>query len=385
MKNILELKKDLEEVQGNDVLRQKIIADIETLKLRVERSIREANKDIQYGAREFTIEIILSKYNDGLETDTNELFIPDYQRAYKWDDKILSRFIESILMDFPIPYIYVADVGSEDDELDGRIEIIDGSQRIRALSVFVLNQVALTNLKEIKVLEGFYFKDLTAGRQRRFLRESLRFVELKGAVEESHRRDIFERINSGMKPLLGAESRHGSDFAVSEYYKQVIEGCAKNELFMKLAPLSDKKREGGDHRELVTRFFAFYHDMDRYDGKLGSFLESYLRDSEAKDQDIIDKDIEMFNAVMIFIDNNFNLGFRRTPGSKTTTRTRYDSLAVGAALALAENPNVIESVVPAGEWAFSDEYLSIINSDAANNKSNVEERSNYTKNKFLGL
>ena len=385
MKSMLELNRELEKVRSDDDMqKQKILAEIESLKLRAEKSIKDANKEIQYGTREFTIEVILDKYNNGIETATNELFVPDYQRAFKWDNKILSRFIESILMDFPIPYIYVADVESEDEELDGRIEIIDGSQRIRALAAFVSNDTCLKDLKELKDLEGFYFKDLTSGRQRRFMRESLKFIELKGNVKESHRRDLFERINSGVKPLVGAESRHGAEYASSEYYKKVIEGCANNSLFAKLAPLSDKKRESGDHRELVTRFFAFYHDMDNYKGSLVDFLEEYLLKSQSKIDQNIESDLELFDSVMAFIDDNFEIGFRRSAGSKATTRTRFDSLALGAAFALLEKPDLTKSCIDVSEWAFEDEYLIIINSDAANNKSNIEARVNYTKNKFLG-
>ena len=385
MKTMLELNRELEKVQpDDDMQKQKILAEIESLKLRAEKKIKDANKDIQYGTRDFTIEVILDKYNDGIEDETNELFVPDYQRAFKWDDKILSRFIESILMDFPIPYIYVADVESEDSELDGRIEIIDGSQRIRALAAFVANKVSLKELKELKELEGFYFKDLSSGRQRRFMRESLRFIELKGNVKESHRRDLFERINSGVKPLVGAESRHGADYASSNYYVKVIERCANDMLFSELAPLSDRKRESGDHRELVTRFFAFYHDMENYKGNLRDFLEEYLIKSKDKGDADIEHDVNLFDSVMKFIQKNFELGFRRTEGSRTTTRTRYDSLALGAAFALKNTPDLEESVTPISDWAFGEEYLKIINIDAANNKANVEDRIAYTKSKFLG-
>ncbi len=383
MKDIRTLKRELEKSVAEHE-KQRILAEINTLKMEVEKSIREANKNIQYTTKEITIESIIDKYSNGLESDSNELFIPDYQRAFKWDMKILSRFIESIFMDFPIPYVYVADVLNDDDELDGRIEIIDGSQRIRALYYFVNNQVELTDLKELKVLEGFKFEDLSSGRQRRFLRESLRFVELKGDVEESHRRDLFERINSGVKPLVGAESRHGADYANSKYYSNVIEQCAINPVFEKIAPLSDSKRASGDHRELVTRFFAFYHEFENYNGNLGGFLENYLMNSKDKDSDDIDSDVKVFEKAMMFIDENFDYGFRRTKSSKTTTRTRFDSLALGAARALKENPELIKSVTPISDWAFSSEYLSVINSDAANNKSNVAERIEYAKSKFLG-
>jgi len=169
-----------------------IKAQIAALTERTEAHIRKSGRDLNYNIREWSIELILNKYEDGLEDDQNELFIPDYQRDFKWDIKTTSRFIESILLDFPIPYLYIADIEDlTNPENDGRVEIIDGSQRIRALHYFVNNEIALDHLKEVKELEGFKFRDLTSSRRRRFLRSTLRLVELKGSVDEDIRRDLF--------------------------------------------------------------------------------------------------------------------------------------------------------------------------------------------------
>lgn len=210
MTTLKELKEELAQIQDENAKNRKK-AEIAALVTSADNEIRLAQRNIGYNVREWTVELIVQKYGNNLETDKNELFIPDYQRDYKWDIKTASRFIESILLDFPIPYLYISDVFNEDPELDGRVEIIDGSQRIRSIYYFWNNQFELKDLKELKSLEGFKFSDLLASRQRRFLRASLRFIELKGDVEEQHRRDLFERINSGVKRLEAMEVRHGSD------------------------------------------------------------------------------------------------------------------------------------------------------------------------------
>lgn len=378
-----DLRRELQ-VARTEEHRMQALAKMEDLRLHAENSIRNAQKNIAYSTREFPIETILQKYQDGIDTEENELFIPDYQRDYKWDVKTLSRFIESILLDFPIPYIYIANVSAEDPELDGRVEIIDGSQRIRALDYFVTNQIALQDLKELKALEGFYFDDLPAGRKRRFLRETLRFVELKGEVSESHRRDLFERINSGMKKLVGAETRHGSEFASSPFYKQIIVPCSDDELFSKLAPLSNKKKSNGDHLELVTRFFAYLNDLSSYDGKVLQFLEEFLAKSVERDDAAIAADLLEFNKTMQFIDAHFNMGFRRTPTSKTTPRARFEAIAVGVALALREAPYLHAPATPVSDWLFGSEFQAVISADSANNKAQLLARIDYVKNKVLG-
>lgn len=378
-----DLRKELVAAR-NDEEKQEILARIETVRISAESFIRNAQKSISYSTREFPIETILKKFQEGSETDENELFIPDYQREYKWDEKTLSRFIESILLDFPIPYIYIANVSTDDPELDGRVEIIDGSQRIRALDYFVRGEVALTNLKELEALEGFYFEDLPAGRRRRFLRETLRFVELKGEVSESHRRDLFERINSGMKKLVGAETRHGSDFASSAFYKEVIIPCSANVLFGTLAPLSDKKKSNGDYRELATRFFAYLNDLESYDGRVLQFLESFLSDAVNRDAKAIEGDLAEFTKVMGFIETHFSMGFRKTATSKTTPRARFEAIAVGVAFALRDMPDLKAPVIPVSDWLFSEDFQHVISADSANNKSQLLARINYVKNKILG-
>jgi len=379
-----DLRKELQAARTEEH-RQQALAKMEDLRLQAENSIRNAQKNIAYSTREFPIETILQKYQDGKQTEENELFIPDYQRDYKWDVKTLSRFIESILLDFPIPYIYIANVSAEDPELDGRVEIIDGSQRIRALDLFVTNEVSLQDLKELKALEGFYFDDLPAGRKRRFMRETLRFVELKGDVSESHRRDLFERINSGMKKLVGAETRHGSEFASSAFYKKIIVPCSEDALFEKLAPLSDKKKSNGDHLELVTRFFAYLNDLTSYDGKVLQFLEEFLAKSVARDEGAIAEDLAEFTKTMQFIDAHFSMGFKRTPTSKTTPRARFEAIAVGVALALREAPGLTEPATPVSDWLFCEEFQMVISADSANNKSQLLSRIGYVKSKILGV
>lgn len=385
MTTLKELNEELKQLtDDNDKTRKK--AEIAALISKADNDIRLAQRNIGYNVREWTIEVIVQKYGENLDSDANELFIPDYQRDYKWDVKTASRFIESILLDFPIPYLYIADVFNEDPELDGRVEIIDGSQRIRSIYYFWNNEFELKDLKELKNLEGFKFSDLLASRQRRFLRASLRFIELKGDVEEQHRRDLFERINSGVKRLEAMEVRHGSDAAASIFYRNVISPCSVNPLFSQLAPLSDRKRSNGDHRELVLRFFAYLNDLDNYKGFVAPFLDEYMN-TQADEVTIqnVDSFIDEFEKMLNFVNVHFPMGFKKTPTSKTTPRARYEAIAVGTALALRMNPQLIVPAEPISEWLFNEEFEAIVTADSANNTTQLKNRIFYVRDKLLGV
>lgn len=385
MTTLKQLKEELEQMQDENLKNRKK-AEIAALVASADNDIRLAQRNIGYNVREWTVEVIVQKYGDNLETDKNELFIPDYQRDYKWDIKTASRFIESILLDFPIPYLYIADVFNEDPELDGRVEIIDGSQRIRSIYYFWNNQFELKDLKELKSLEGFKFSDLLASRQRRLLRASLRFIELKGDVEEQHRRDLFERINSGVKRLEAMEVRHGSDAAASIFYKDVVTPCSINPLFSRLAPLSDRKRSNGDHRELVLRFFAYLNDLDNYKGYVAPFIDNYLNiQADTVTEQDVNNFKHDFENMLSFVDAHFPMGFKKTPTSKTTPRARYEALAVGTALALKINPQLQAPAIPVGDWLFAEEFETIVTADSANNTSQLKNRIFYVKDKLLGI
>ena len=386
MTTLKELKEELAQIQDEHAKNRKK-AEIAALTASADNEIRLAQRNIGYNVREWTVEVIIQKYGDNIENDKNELFIPDYQRDYKWDTKTASRFIESILLDFPIPYLYIADVFNEDPELDGRVEIIDGSQRLRSIYYFWNDQFELKDLKELKSLEGFKFSDLLASRQRRFLRASLRFIELKGDVEEQHRRDLFERINSGVKRLEAMEVRHGSDAATSMFYKDVVTPCSTNSLFSQLAPLSDRKRSNGDHRELVLRFFAYLNDLENYKGFVRPFIDNYLNEQAAAvtTQQDVDNFKHDFEMMLAFVATHFPIGFKKTATSKTTPRARYEAIAVGTALALKTNPQLQSPAVPVGEWLFEEEFETLVTADSANNTSQLKNRIFYVKNKLLGI
>jgi uncharacterized protein with ParB-like and HNH nuclease domain len=49
---------------------------------------------------------------------------PDYQRLFQWSEGARSRFIESLLLEMPVPPIYVV------EEEDNKKLLIDGLQRL---------------------------------------------------------------------------------------------------------------------------------------------------------------------------------------------------------------------------------------------------------------
>lgn len=58
---------------------------------------------------------------------------PDYQRNHRWNNSTSSKLIESLILNIPIPLIYISQDISADDEIEEqdtpRFSVIDGQQR----------------------------------------------------------------------------------------------------------------------------------------------------------------------------------------------------------------------------------------------------------------
>ena len=65
---------------------------------------------IAYDIREFTVEYYVDKYQKRIDTDDNELYVPDYQREFIWDINHQSRFIENLFLGLPVPFIFSAEI-----------------------------------------------------------------------------------------------------------------------------------------------------------------------------------------------------------------------------------------------------------------------------------
>lgn len=357
-----------------------IKGEIETIKDVAESEVRRHQREVDFDSKEMTIELVVSKYMDKLDIEENELFVPDYQRDFVWPIKNQSRLIESLIIGLPIPHIFVADVESEDPDLDGRIEIVDGSQRIRTLHAFLTDKLTLDFLQLIPQLNGFKFSDLPSSRQRRFSRISVRIIELSNCTEAT-RRDLFERINTGSDELKDMEVRKGSKHGSSPLYNKVIKVCADNPTFKEVVPLSPVKLKRGEDLEFSLRFFAYLNNYQEFDHSVKEFLNNYL-DSENKKTEIeIAKMNEVFNTTMVFAKKYFPFGFKKSTGSKTTPRVRFEALSVGIALALEQESNLVPTGI--SEWLFSEEFKALTTGDASNSKPRVIARIEYVRDKLL--
>jgi hypothetical protein len=144
---------------------------------------------------------------------------PPFQRKPVWTDKQRSSLIESVLMDIPIPEVYVQVTQANDGA--EQYGVVDGQQRLRTILQFIgierlqdqegenINLFALESLPDTSVYKGQTFAEVTGEERKRFFQYEIcvRFLytDDRKVVE-----DVFKRLNKFTLPLKAQELRNAT-------------------------------------------------------------------------------------------------------------------------------------------------------------------------------
>lgn len=309
---------------------------------RIQEQIETQRRSVSFNMREFTIEIYVNKYLTGIDEDENEFYIPDYQREFVWDDRHQSRFIETLLLGLPVPFIFSAEILET-----GRLEIVDGSQRIRTMAAFLNDELKLKGLEKLTELNELYFSQLPIARQRLFRNSPMRMVVLSADATEEVRKEMFDRINTSSVALLPMETRRG---VFRGPFTDFIINLAKEPRYRDLCPLPRYMENRREEEELLLRFFAFsdcYPHFGEVESKgVARYLDNYL---QQKNTDFTDEEAQektaAFNQLVDFIATTFpNQGFAKKPNITGISRPYFEAIAIGSYLALKNNLNIVRAI-----------------------------------------
>jgi Protein of unknown function DUF262 len=117
---------------------------------------------------------------------------PDFQRRDRWTNEKRSRFIESLIMNVPVPPVFLG------EEEYGKYVVLDGRQRLTAAYRFLQNELRLEGLKVWKELNGLNYEEFQSKGfgptlDRRFLPAVLLTRESSPEVKY----ELFDRLNTG--------------------------------------------------------------------------------------------------------------------------------------------------------------------------------------------
>jgi len=255
---------------------------------------------------------ILTMYN------SKDLIIrPDYQRAFRWSVIQQSRFVESLILEIPIPPIYFAEM--EDANM---FELVDGLQRVSSvLNLFGLlpkemieatkryekaveqeddndesvednyelqipytdaqqpdeDSLRLDGCEIIKALNGKVFKELPLATQRHLRYSSIRVEIIRKESPQDIKYFLFKRLNRGGSQLSDQEVRNSIVRMGNEKIINFIGQLAEDENFRCCVErLSQRQIETKYDEELVLRFFAFKNYREVYEHDINAFLDKYI-------------------------------------------------------------------------------------------------------------
>ncbi|HEL3815769.1 TPA: DUF262 domain-containing protein [Stenotrophomonas maltophilia] len=223
-------------------------------------------EQIQQKARERTVKTQNIEYD--LETLVKRIskgsikLDPDYQRRHRWSNEMSSRLVESLILNIPIPVIFISqdvDVDEETDEATSRYTVIDGQQRLTAIFDFMKGEYPLEGLEVLEELNGSFYKDLPPFLFRRLEERTVKCLRIDSTVDSQVKYDIFERLNTGSVKLEPQELRNA---VARGPFNDAIKKMAEFEDFRRCIrvdlkdPESSAKVKKMEDVELVLRFFA---------------------------------------------------------------------------------------------------------------------------------
>ncbi len=229
---------------------------------------------------------------------------PDFQRNLVWKHQQKSQFIESIILNIPLPPLYFR------KELNGDYIVVDGLQRTSAIQDFLLQKFSLGGLEALFELNNCNFQNLETRLQARIEDRKLLVYILQPQVPMKVVYDIFNRINTGGTKLERQEIRNCIFIGKStELLKELSESNEfKQAIDYGISPTRMKDREA------VLRCLAFtiFDYESDYKYSMDEFLERTMKKINSMDDNLISFLRNKFLHVMgltfsIFGRSNFRL------------------------------------------------------------------------------
>ena len=219
---------------------------------------------------------------------------PEFQRRLVWTNKDKAAFIETVLLGYPFPEIYIAAGSVDEDTAEGKEMLVDGQQRMTTLNQYFLGSDDLKLPKNIRP-----YNNLEKSEKLAFLDYEVVVRDL-GQKSIDKIRTIFERINS-TRYSLNAMEIHNARFAGE--FKAFAENVAQQDFFEKNRVFKTTEvRRMGDTRFALTFIITIMSAYFNRDALLEEYLRTYNDEFEQKND--INNDIEKVFSYIDKIDFN---------------------------------------------------------------------------------
>jgi hypothetical protein len=274
-------------------------------------SLEKSVEKVHTQSLDLSFNELLDMYVDG-ELDIN----PDYQRLFRWSQGAQSRFIESLLLEMPVPPIYVVETA------EGRYQLIDGLQRFSSylhlrgkLSAThldpAINTGELLKLQECDIVEGLNglnYDDLPTSLKIRLKRAFVRVEVVRKGSDNKFRYHMFKRLNTGGEALTSQQLRNCTIRMLDPTFIDFVIRKSKSENFQEcISNISKQQELGAFDQELVLRYFSLKNYKDKFVHDVADFLTEYMENVSDPEKPEITFDYELeervFDKVFLVLKN----------------------------------------------------------------------------------
>lgn len=292
---------------------------------------------VAYSGQDFDVEGLVRRLRNGdikipqFGHEDTEIQSAGFQRSFVWSRPQMDRFIESLLLGYPIPGIFLV------RQPDGLYLVLDGQQRLKTLQyfydgVYQRQEFSLRNVAD-------KFKELTYNTLARELRRTIDNAFIQATIVNTDGTQasleavyqIFERLNSGGTQLTPHEIR------VALYAGKFIDLLETLNRDANWRLLYGKKSPRIRDQELVLRILALYMSSAEYQRPLKGFLNKFV----ANNRNATDPNLHV--ATALFLDACKHLSGGPGPGalrkaSGQVNAAQAEAVVVGLMRRLAKGP-----------------------------------------------
>ena len=225
---------------------------------------------------------------------------PEYQRLFRWSREQQSLFIESLVLEIPVPPLFFY----END--DGKWELLDGLQRLSTIIKFMgvdedvptesrgpscndeewHEQTQNDITKPLQLLAGDYlteidgvsFARLPTPLQLNLKRGRLQLYVLKRETDASYKYEVFKRLNTTGAKLEDQEVRNCGARILGDAFPDFLQKLGKRPSFTEVLGLDEAELRAGKADELVLRYLSMKNWHHQFKHDVREHLTKYMEE-----------------------------------------------------------------------------------------------------------
>ncbi len=239
---------------------------------------------VRYATQVYDIDGLIRRLQDKdlvipqFRSDTEQLETEGFQREFVWKKQQMDRFIESILVGFPVPGIFLV------EQSDQRLLVLDGQQRLTTLKFFREGKIQRKN-NEGEIVESPFvlkyvsdefsnlsYEKLPSELQRKFKNTGITSTIVRTVPEPGNLNtiyQIFERINSGGTKLTPHQIR------IATFAGKIVTFIETMNASPEWRFLYGKYDVNAKDHEIISRILSLYFSWENYSAPMKDFINDF--------------------------------------------------------------------------------------------------------------